>query len=159
MSKVKDNSDKLTEKQERYCQLRAQGYTKTKAASIAYDTKWPDRMGHDTERDPKVKERIRVLKEEREEAYGLDVDEQVRKYHELYLMAVENGNINAALKALERIDAVGGFETKKSEVTHKKPGDILKDTQGDLRKDIDHFGDLLKDHTAKTTPNGSNKVN
>lgn len=139
----------LTDKQERYCQLRASGYTKTEAARYAFETQYPGALGWQTEQLPKVVERIAELKIERIETYGLDHQEQVRKYHEIMNMAIAKGNLQTALKAMERLDAIGGFETKKSEVTRiikQDPSEILKDPDGDVQGDLEKFKTILESH-------------
>ncbi len=99
-----------------YCQQRAMGKTKTRSVLVAYPkSKHPAKHGHLLEKDLRVKNRIRELKDEREEVYNLDKAEQIRKYHEVYEMAIAMGKLPVAVKALERIDAIGGFEVKKSE--------------------------------------------
>lgn len=145
----------LTDKQERYCQLRAQGFTKTKAASIAFEGsgRKDAHLGWQAEQNPRVKDRIRELQEERAEAFGLTPEEQIRKYHEIYQEAVSTGKYALAIKVLERLDAIGGFVTSKSESTTKKidltKGGALKDGDGDIKGDIDKFSTILGSHGEK----------
>lgn len=141
----------LTDKMEHYAQLRANGYTKTKAASIAFDTRFPGHRGWETENLPKVASRIKQLKDERAEAFGLSQEEQVRKYHEIYQEAMQLGKHATAMKALERIDAIGGFEVKKSMSLSLKAnqGASLKNDEGNIEDDLKRFSGILTDHKGK----------
>jgi hypothetical protein len=146
-----DLREELTQKEELYCQLRAQGYTKTKAAMKAYpDQKYPAQAGYEAELRPVVQKRIQALKTERAEVAGLDVDEQLRRYNELYLLALDKGQLETARKMLERIDAIGGFDApKRSESISIRKGESLKDAEGDISGDITRFSTILGDHTPK----------
>jgi hypothetical protein len=144
--------DELTEKEEMYAQMRAAGHSKSKAAMKAYDTKNPRQMGYYTEQKECVRERIRELKEERAESAGLDVHEQVRRYNELDLMALEKGQLGLAKDMLVRIDAIGGFDAPSKSVSMSIKGnsdDILKTE--DIQKDIDRFSKVLGKHTEVTS--------
>jgi len=146
----------LTDKEEHYSQLRASGYNKSKAAAIAYDTKNPGKMGWEVEQQDLVKARIRQLKDEYAEAFGISYEEQVRKYHELYIEAREQGNLKIAMDVLARIDTLGGFDIKRSETTKRTIGENLKDKDGDVSKDLNKFGTLLGTHeeTVKEATKG-----
>ena len=146
--------EELTDKEELYAQYRAQGYTKTKAAMKAYpdgSRSWPQ-IGHEVENREPVSKRIAQLKQERIEVMDLDVNEQLRRYNELYLLALDKGQLTVAKQMLERIDAIGGFDApKRSEsVLIKKAGDNLKDAEGDIQKDLDRFSDILGKHSDKS---------
>jgi hypothetical protein len=149
----------LTEKMERYCQARATGYTRTDAAKIAYpDSQYPGQLGSEIEAKEHVQQRIMQLQEERREAYGLDVGEQIRRYNQLYLMALEKGQLSVAKTMLERIDAIGGFEApKRSETTSVRKGDVFKSQEGNLEDDIKRFSGVLQKHTTKETPKEDTK--
>ena len=120
-----------TEKEETYAQMRAQGHTKTKSAKIAYpECNHYRQQGYEAELRERVKDRIRELKEERAESAGLDVHEQVRRYNEIYLESMASGKTGAAMKALERIDAIGGFDAPSKSIS--------------LRGDLDKAHETLK---------------
>ena len=148
------NDNGLTDKEEHYCQLRAEGKTKSGAARIAYaggDPKNSNRVGHSTELREDVQKRIAELKEERAEAYGLDPLEQIRRYNQLYQMALEKGQLATAAKMLERLDILGGFEAPTKSVSLKGTlGGSLKDPNGNLNNDLEKFSGLLKTHSEKT---------
>lgn len=144
-------NDKLTDKMEHYCQLRANGFNKTKAASAAYDTNNPGKVGPELEQKEKIKARIQQLKEERMEIAGVTIDEQLRKYHDIYQMATLEGNLKLAMEVLGKIDALSGFDVKRSEVTRKDAGDSLKDKGGDVSKDLERFPSLLGKHSDDTS--------
>lgn len=148
------STEELTDKEELYAQLRAVGKTKTKAAAKAYpDSKTPGKLAYEVELRPKVLERIRQLQEERAEAYGLDPDEQIRKYHEIYHQAMDEGKLTVAMQAMARIDAIGGFETRKSEVVHRGlPGGAFKDEDEDFDRDLEKFKGVLKEHKVAVKP-------
>jgi len=134
----------LSPAMEIYCEQRASGKTKTMAARMAYpNSNYPGKQGHGLEKDPRIIRRIEELKEDRAETYGLDVQEQIRKYHEIYQLCMSKGQAAGAIKALERLDAIGGFEVKKSEVTKITKGEGLTDKSGDLQKDLDRFANVL----------------
>lgn len=144
------NDNGLTDKEEHYCQLRADGKTRTDAARIAYETKNPRQMGSATEKREDVLARIQELKEERAEAYGLDAGEQIRRYNQLYQMALDKGQIGVAAKMLERLDILGGFEAPTKSVNFKGSiGEALKDPNGNLRGDLEKFAGMLNRHTEK----------
>jgi hypothetical protein len=148
------NDNGLTDKEERYCQLRAEGKTKSGAARIAYDgdPQYANRMGYIVERREDVQARIQELKEERAEAYGLDFQEQVRRYNQLYQMALDKGQLATAAKMLERLDAIGGFEAPTKSVTYKGTlGGTLKDPNGNIEEDLKKFAGVLKPHSDKTS--------
>lgn len=146
--------EELTEKEEHYCQLRSSGYNKTDAADIAYETKYPNRLGWTTEQKDKIKDRIRELKEERAECFGLDADEQVRRYNELYFMALREKKLGLAKEMLQRLDVIGGFEApKKSESVVTRKGDALKNVQGDVKKDLNKFSKILGTHVENLSSN------
>lgn len=144
------NSDELTEQEEMYAQARAKGHTKTDAAKIAYpDGKYSRQIGYDTEKRERVIARIAELKAERAEASGLDLEEQLRRYNEIYLQCMREGKVAMAMKALERIDSLGGFDAPTRSVSLKgdlnKLPDALKGD--DLQKDIARFSKVLSKHT------------
>ncbi len=141
----------LTDKEEHYCQLRASGKTKTEAAKKAYDTQNPSKVAYLVELKPLVSDRIQELKEERAEAYGLDPMEQIRRYNELYQMAVDKGQLGTAAKMLERIDILGGFEAPTKSVSLRgNLGESLKDPNGNIDSDLKKFSEVLKTHSEKT---------
>jgi hypothetical protein len=149
--------EELTQKEELYCQLRAQGYTKTKAAMKAYpDTKYPAQAGYEAEQREIVQKRIANLKLERAEMADLDIHEQLRRYNELYIMAVDRGQLETARKMLERIDAIGGFDApKRSESLVIKRGDSLKSKEEDISGDLEKFSGILGKHT----PDSPSEIN
>lgn len=142
-------TEELTEKEEEYAQLRALGYTKSDAAKRAYNSTTGNhrQLGWQAEQRDKVKERILDLKEERAESSGLDVREQVTRYNEIYRLAMAEGKRDQAMKALARLDSIGGFDapTKSVSVTGKI-GEVLRDHQGDLKKDVEKFSRILVPH-------------
>ena len=145
--------DELTDQEEIYAQERASGKNKTKSAQKAYPDAKPSscrQMGYECEKRPKVLERIRELKEERAENSGLDVNEQIRRYTELYFMALDMNRIESAAKMLERIDAIGGFNAPSTSVSLKgNVGEALKGS--DFKKDLDKFSSILKRHSTEET--------
>lgn len=143
------SKEQLTDQQEHYCQLRASGQTKTGAAKIAYQTAHPSKVGWELEEKEHIRDRIQQLKEERMEAYGLDPMEQIRRYNELYQLALSQNKLETAKNMLMRIDALGGFEApKKSQSVSLKGdlgGDTFKSLEGNtkLSKDIEKFSGIL----------------
>lgn len=134
--------------EEVYAQHRAAGYSKTKAAMKAYDTNNPRQMGYEAELRPHVKKRIMELKDERAESSGLDVHEQVRRYNELYFMALERGQLSVAKSMLERIDAIGGFDAPSRSVSMSIKGNTGEVLKGDdVQRDIERFSKILGKHT------------
>lgn len=150
---------KLSDKEEHYAQLRASGYTQTKACQIAYDTAHPDKMGNQIEQRDRVKRRIRELKEELAEISGITFEGQAAKYHELYLEARANGDIKNAIAILQRIDTLAGLDVKRSVVEKKSTGESLKDKDGDTSKDLDKFSTLLGKHSEDTSSNSRKTLN
>jgi phage terminase small subunit len=150
------HTDELTDQEEIYAQERAAGKNKTRSAQKAYPDAKPSscrQMGYECEKRPKVLERIRELKEERAENSGLDVHEQIRRYTELYFMALDSGRIESAAKMLERIDAIGGFNAPSTSVSLKgsiEAGDALKGSN--LKADLEKFANVLKKHSSEETP-------
>jgi hypothetical protein len=144
----------LTEKEELYAQQRAVGHTKTRAAIKAYpDSNNPRQVGYAAEKRDCVSERIKELKEERAESAGLDLNVQVCRYNELYLMALEKGQLGLAKDMLARMDAIGGFDAPSKSISLK--GDLsneaLTDITGDVSKDIKKFAGVIGKH-AKEKP-------
>lgn len=133
----------LSPAMEHYCQLRASGKTKTNAAKLSNPQNMsPGKYAHKIEQDPRIIARIAQLRDERADTYGLDVHEQIRKYNELYQMAVDNKQVSTAAKILQCIDDIGGFVVKKSEtIKTSKEGLVSKD--GDLAKDMSRFAGVL----------------
>lgn len=150
------SKEQLTDQQEHYCQLRASGQTKTGAAKIAYQTAHPGKVGWEVEEKEHIQNRIRELKEERIEAFGLDPMEQVRRYNELYHLALSQGKLETAKNMLMRLDAIGGFEAaKKTQSVSLKgtlEGEAFKSLEGNkkLKEDIEKFSGVLGSH--KGTP-------
>jgi phage terminase small subunit len=154
---MNESDELLTEQQEVYCQYRAKGYTKTKAAAEAYKTRYPGKMGWELEQQDKIKARIELLKLERRETFELDLDEQVRKFHDIYLEALSRGKLETAMKALDKINALGGFEVRKSEVTKvtkENSKEVLKDEDGDIERDLEKFKTILGAHGKRPTHQG-----
>lgn len=144
----------LTEQEEIYAQFRAAGYSKSHAAKKAYNTSHPRQMGYEAEQRQHVKNRIMELKEERAESAGLDVNEQIRRYNEMYFMALERGQLTTAKQMLQRIDAIGGFEAPSKSISMSYKGDANSVLKGDdLKKDIEKFANVLGKHTDQ--PNKS----
>lgn len=139
----------LTEKQEAYAQWRASGLSKTRAAALAFETKNPRQVGYMTELKEAVKERIMELKAERAESAGLDYQEQVRRYNELYHILFAQQKYALAAKMLERIDAIGGFEAPKKSISIKSPGDALKNASENIEAEVKKFSGILEKHTDK----------
>jgi hypothetical protein len=142
------SKDTLTEKQEKYCQLRAQGKTKTDAARMSFDGKHPSQTASDLEkRNERVRLRILQLKGERMEMANLDFRDQLTKYHQIYQMAVDQNNLSVSLKALERIDALGGFDapTKTTTTLEVTPTDNKELIKGDsLGEDLLKFQNIIE---------------
>jgi hypothetical protein len=141
-----DESDKpLTDNQELYAQMRAAGHTKSDAASKAFDTNNPRQVGYATEKKAHVRARIQELKEERAEAAGIDSDEQLRRYNDMYREARRQGKDALALKIMERIDLLCGFESPKKSERKITSVEVLKGE--DISEDIRKFSGVLKDIT------------
>jgi len=145
--------EECTEQEELYAQHRAMGYTKTKAATKAYpNSKYPKQAGYEAELRECVKNRIRELKEERAESAGLDVHEQVRRYNELYLSALEKGQLVVAKQMLERIDAIGGFDAPSKSISLKgnidESSEVLKGHN--IEEDLKKFSSVLSKHSEDT---------
>ena len=143
----------LTDSEEHYAQLRASGLTKTQAAAKAYpDSSYPKQGGYRTENRERVKDRILELKQERAENAGVDYDEQLRRYNELYRILYSKGDYKGAAKILERIDTLAGFEAPSKSISIKtNSGNALKDEQGNLENDINRFADVLGKHSQNNT--------
>jgi len=144
-----NSTDDLTEKQEAYAQWRASGLSKTRAASLAFDTKNPRQVGYETELKEHVKDRIAELKTERAEAAGLDCHEQIRRYNELYHILFAQGKFALAAKMLERLDVIGGFEAPTKSISIKGDSSVLKEASGNIEKEIEKFGNIINKHSDK----------
>lgn len=145
----------LTEAQELFAQKVASGYTQTKAAMLAFpDNQNPRQQGCNTARKDHVKNRIIELKRERAEVASLDIQEQIRRYNELYFMALEKNNLGLAKQMLERIDSIGGFDAPTKSVSLKGTlEDSTKALKGeDLEKDLKKFSNIIGKHHE--TPQG-----
>lgn len=145
---IQDKYPDLTDKQEHYCQLRSQGMTKSKAATIAFDGEYSGRVGWIYEqRYEHVRERIKDLKEERAEVTGISGEEQVRKYHDIYMEALSAGKYELAMKALERIDVLCGLESAKQAVVTHKGNSLSGPSTGnplhDVQQDLERFSGIL----------------
>jgi hypothetical protein len=142
----------LTDAQERYCQLRAEGFTKTKAAKIAYpDTKHPGKYGHIVERLLKIRERIIQLKDERKEvSENLSLEEQIRNYQDIHQMCLAANKPALAMKALERLDMLLGYDIKRSESRRivDKPLNAL-DNGDELDAAFKKFSTILGTHGTR----------
>jgi hypothetical protein len=138
----------LNEAQERYCQLRAQGFTKTKAAAVTWpNMKHPGQYAYLIEKKLVVKERIIELKDERKEiSDNIDLTEQIRKYHDIYTLCMAHGKVALAMKALERLDALAGFDIKRSENTKITKTSPLNDGEAASQEDLKKFSDILSTH-------------
>lgn len=103
---------RLVEKQELYCKLRADGHNKTRAYRIAYpDDKTPGANSVHLEAREHVQKRIEELKQERAWAAKLvDPQESLVRWNEIYLKAMENGDIKVAIEAQKQIDKINGAE-------------------------------------------------
>lgn len=133
-------NDELTDKEEVYCQKRAMGFTKTRAAAIAYDTKNPSVIGSQLETKDKIKRRIQELKFERTELDDLDGKEILRMYQDIYQGAVLSGNQNVALKALDRIAEITGYD-KNIDLRDKT---MTEDSYAkSVERDVDSLKDIL----------------
>lgn len=139
----------LNDEQERYCQLRADGFTKTRASKVAYPNgKFPGQYGHIIEKKLKIRERILELKQERiEVSDAISLEEQIRTYQDMYQMCVSTGKLALALKALERLDMLAGYDIKRSE-SLKKTQDLNKplDNGDELDSAIKRFSTILGTH-------------
>ena len=143
----KDNG-KLTPQMEEYARLRAMGLTKAEAARRSYNTQGENasKLGWEVEEKQKVKDRIYELKMQRMDAFKLDAEEQIRKYHDLYQMALEKEDTRTAMAILERIDKIGGFEAaKKTESVSTKK--VLVGDDEDISKVVDKFSGVLNKHS------------
>lgn len=162
---TENTREELTDKEERYAQLRAQGYTKTDAHRLAYPDAQPHCAGPSAaqvERREIVLKRIQQLREEQNEVYGLDVKEQIRRYNQLYMMALEKGQLGLAKQMLERIDAIGGFDApNRSVVTKITKGESFKDTDNNVKKDLEKFTRILNpsDTPEGTQPEDNTTIN
>ena len=141
--------EELTDKEELYAQKRAMGYTKTKAASIAYETDFPGALGYKTENREIVQKRIQELKDERAEIAGLDINEQIRKMNDLYLEALTQGKIKLAMEAQDRINQLAGFDVKRSASVTVKADSFKSLTSENGNDDIKKFSGLLEKHASK----------
>ncbi len=144
----------LTENEERYAQLRASGLTATQAATKAYpDSSYPTQEGHRVGKKERVNDRILELKAERAENAGIDFDEQLRRYNEIYRMLFQKGDLKGAAKILERIDSLAGFDAPTKSISIKQTSDALKDENGSLEKDMDRFAGILDKHSQSKPDN------
>jgi hypothetical protein len=161
LNQYNHTDDDLNEAEELYAQLRAQGYTKTEAAKNAWPKQlYPKQYGHLAEKNrQRIQDRIQELKEERAEESGLDVQEQIRRYNDLYRALKLEGKWSQAAKILERLDAIGGFDAPTKSVSlSAKIGGNLRDSQGDLSKDIQKFARVLNPHVPQVTVDSTNKM-
>jgi len=141
----------LNEAQEKYCQLRAQGFTQTKAARIAWpNCNHPGKYGHNVEKKIKVRERILEIRKERSEiSDSVDAEEQMRKYHDIYQLCMETGKVALAMKALERIDVLAGFIVSKSEHVNRStvnPAAANPNSEESVNDALSKFDSILKSH-------------
>ncbi len=150
----------LTDNEEMYCQLRAQGFTKTQAANKVYETAHPSKMAYQLELRPSVVHRIWELKEELKEVSNITFDEQLRRYNALYLEAVKNSKFDMAKRILERMDKILGFESPTKTISIKSnSSEVFKDLKGDISKDVDKFKGILEKHAKSSPQTAENRPN
>lgn len=102
----------LTDRQEMYAKLRAEGYSKTAAGKSAFsDANNPAQSGYACEKLEHVKKRIEQLREERAWAAKLvDPQESLARWNGIYMNAMERGDIKTAIEAQKQIDKINGAE-------------------------------------------------
>jgi len=121
---------KLTPKQEKFCQNIAKGMTGAEAYKKAYN---PPTMSKNsiwveanrTSNVPKVSLRIKELQKQAEEEVKYTVKDSFLNLESAQSKAMEDGNINAYIKAEELKGRLLGLYTEKKDVEVKSAGIVL----------------------------------
>lgn len=129
---------KVTRGQERYCELRAQGFNQTQSYRMAFpDNKYPAQDASKMEGLPYIQERIAQIKYERANILHLtNPEEALARWNDIYAYAKEIGDVDKMIKAQSHIDEICGHKGKA-----KKDEEVS--TFGSEDKDAD-FLKLLK---------------
>ena len=108
-----NNTRQLNDQQEYFCKLMADGRNQTDAARLAYpNDSRPSERGYELNQKPHIKERVELLKHERAyAAKAVDPQESLIRWNEIYMNAMEKGDIKVAIEAQKQIDKINGAET------------------------------------------------
>jgi hypothetical protein len=112
----------LTDKQEKFAQCIAKGYTQADAYREAYDCE--DMIDNTVYKEacllmnnPKITERVKELKERNlEKNYDRDVRYYLEKLEEIRQKAVAEGQYSAAVSAIKEDAKISGVYVEKAEV-------------------------------------------
>lgn len=112
----------LTDKQEKFAQCIAKGYTQADAYREAYDCE--DMVDNTVYKEacllmnnPKITERVKELKERNlEKNYDRDVRYYLEKLEEVRQKAVAEGQYSAAVSAIKEDAKISGVYVEKAEV-------------------------------------------
>jgi hypothetical protein len=112
----------LTDKQEKFAQCIAKGYTQADAYREAYDCE--DMVDNTVYKEacllmnnPKITERVKELKERNlEKNYDRDVRYYLEKLEEIRQKAVAEGQYSAAVSAIKEDAKISGVYVEKAEV-------------------------------------------
>lgn len=103
----------LTEAQEYYCKLRAEGFSQTQSYKRAYpkDTH-PAQNAYHMEQKPSIQERIGHLRKERASAAKLiSPEESLARWNFMYITCAQNNDIKGMMDAQRQIDKINGADT------------------------------------------------
>ena len=114
---AKENLLPLTAKEEKYCLLRYEGYSKIDAYRGSYDASKStgptcSKAAWTIEQKPKIRERIKELREIAREQTAYTLGEHVQELKNLAQEAKENGNYGAAVNCLVNVGKACGLYTE-----------------------------------------------
>ena len=129
----------LTPKQMGYVLARLDGKTKTESVRQAVDTaKWSNNAvwveGHKLENNPNVRLWMQYIQLHKVTAASITHDKYIADLIELKLIAIQSGNIGAAVNAMVNIGKSTGHMTERTEVTHKTDRSELDTALEQLRQ-------------------------
>lgn len=126
------------DQQEKYAQMRAEGFSRDRAVAEAYPDSNPEyrrQRGYELDKKPLVEMRIRQLKEDRAESARLvDPNESLVRWNELYLQASLKGNIRVMMEAQKQIDKINGADSAFAVAKLKEEGVFRGDTTEEWEK-------------------------
>jgi len=102
----------LTDRQEKYCRLRIEGFSRQRAYTLVYgEIKFPAQAAHLLELRPHVQLRMAELQEERAHSAKLvDPAESLARWNDIYQQALIDGDRRSQIEAQKQIDKINGAE-------------------------------------------------
>ena len=130
--------DKLTPKQEKFCQAYIETENATQAYRQAYNAENAkestiNRSAAQMFENPKITARLQVLSEHHQERHGINVDTLTDMYMGIYEKHC-NTNPSAAVSALKEVARLHGLGDIRNNHTGKFEHNITKIEFGDLKK-------------------------